>query len=119
MKIFFWAVDLLIPIVMIVLGFLLNKKPPKKINYLRGYRTKGSMKSLETWDYANKRIGELWWKIGFVLLVIIVISKLITPVVDEYLSIIHSIVGLIAMIIGIPFVEKELKDKFDENGKLK
>jgi len=32
---------------------------------------------------------------------------------------IHGGIGIIALIIGIPFVEKELKEKFDENGSLK
>ncbi len=37
----------------VLLGFLLGKYPPKKINHIYGYRTKGSMKSQERWDYAQ------------------------------------------------------------------
>lgn len=41
------------PIILIV-GFIMLKRPPKKINRIYGYRTKRSMKSQEQWDFAQK-----------------------------------------------------------------
>lgn len=116
MTIFFWIVDLLIPAVIIVFGLICKFRPPKKINSLYGYRTSRSMKSQKTWDYAHSRIGVLWPRIGIALFLLIVISKLVTPVEKEYLSLIHAGVGIIALIIGIPFIEIELGARFDENG---
>ncbi len=113
MDIFFWIVDLLIPFTMIVLGLVFKKRPPKKINWVYGYRTTRSMKSQAAWDYAHKRIGGLWIKIGIALLLLITCSKLLEPIAKEYLSLIHAGLGIFALIIGIPIVEKELKDKFD------
>jgi uncharacterized membrane protein len=115
----FGSKDLLIPIIMILVGLLLKFKPPRKINGIYGYRTTRSMKSQKTWDYAQRRIGALWLYIGVILYSIIIISLLFSPVSKEHLSFIHGGIGVIALIIGIPFVEKELKEKFDENGNLK
>ena len=115
----FVSKDLLIPIIMVILGLVLKFIPPSKINSFYGYRTTRSMKSQKAWDYAQRRIGVLWLYIGVILYIVIVISMLFSPASNEYLSLIHVGIGLIALIIGIPFVEKELKEKFDKNGDLK
>ena len=115
----FGSKDLLIPIIMVIFGLILKFKPPSKINIIYGYRTKRSMKSQKTWDYAQRRIGDLWLYIGVILYSVIIISILFLPVAKEYLSFIHGGIGVIALLIAIPFVEKELKEKFDENGNLK
>ncbi|KAF0193995.1 MAG: hypothetical protein FD169_2095 [Bacillota bacterium] len=112
MNTFFWIVDLLIPIMMIVLGFLLRTYPPKSINGIVGYRTARSMKSQPAWDYAQRRIGDVWIKFSPWLLVAIILSKMLVPLDAETLSLIHMGVSLFALILGIPLVEKELKDRF-------
>ena len=38
----------------LIAGFILKNKPPKKINWWYGYRTKQSMKNQEQWDFAQK-----------------------------------------------------------------
>lgn len=115
MTIFFWIVDLIIPVTMIVLGLVFKYKPPKKINWVYGYRTTRSMKSQKAWDYAHNRMGVLWLKIGSVLLIAYICSKLFMPITKEYLSLIHAGIGIIALFIGVPFVEKDLKVNFDKN----
>ena len=45
--IFMLLTDLLIPLLMIGLGRLFMKRPPKRINGIYGYRTKRSMKTQE------------------------------------------------------------------------
>ena len=115
----FGSKDLLIPIIMILVGLVFKFKPPSKINNIYGYRTTRSMKSQKTWDYAQNRIGVLWLYMGVILYSVIIISMLFLPISKEHLSFIHGGIGLIALIIGIPFVEKELKEKFDETGNLK
>ncbi|MEW6522021.1 MAG: hypothetical protein AB1445_00375 [Bacillota bacterium] len=42
---FFWIVDLVIPAVMVVFGLLFLTRPPRRINWVYGYRTSRSMKS--------------------------------------------------------------------------
>ena len=36
-----------------LVALVLSKFPPKKINYFYGYRTKASMKSQESWNFAQ------------------------------------------------------------------
>ena len=108
--------DLLIPIIMVIFGVILKFKPPGKINNFYGYRTTRSMNSQKAWDYAQKRLGVLWLYTGAILCVAIIISLLLSPVEEEILSLIHGGIEIIALIIGIPFVESELKEKFDETG---
>ena len=49
----------------IIGGWLMQKYPPKKINFLYGYRTSSSMKTQERWDfaqgYAAKEIKKSGW----------------------------------------------------------
>ena len=49
----FLILDALTGIILIVVGFILLKYPPKEINSLYGYRTEKSMKSQEAWDFAQ------------------------------------------------------------------
>ena len=60
----------MIPLLIIFVGFLMFKKPPKKINWLIGYRTKKSMNNKNTWIFAHKYCGRLWIKIGLIMLII-------------------------------------------------
>lgn len=112
MKVFYWIVDLSIPLMMIGIGILFRNNSPKKINGIYGYRTSRSMASQESWDYANKRFAQIWLKWGMILLVIIVLSRLFIPINDEKLTLIHTGIGMIFLIGAIPIVEIELKKKF-------
>lgn len=66
---FLFVCDLLIPILMIVLGRMMWKHPPKKINRIVGYRTSASMRNMDTWKFAHDYCGRLWWKTGWILLI--------------------------------------------------
>ena len=50
-------------------GVLILIFPPKRINSLYGYRTKNSMKSQSSWDYAQKYSGWEIIKWGIILFV--------------------------------------------------
>ena len=52
--IFMLVMDLLIPVTMVFIGKRFQKKPPKEINGIYGYRTAMSMKNKETWEYAHR-----------------------------------------------------------------
>ena len=58
--IFMFAVNLLIPLVMVIFGAIFIKTAPKKINFLFGYRTERSMKNEDTWKFAHTYLGKLW-----------------------------------------------------------
>ena len=56
--IFMLIMVLLIPLTMLFFGWLLFRRTPKEINYVYGYRTKGSMMNEETWRFANQYFGK-------------------------------------------------------------
>ena len=53
--------------IFIIVGMLTYVLPPKKINFLYGYRTMNSMKSKEKWDFAQKYSSRLLVFIGLIL----------------------------------------------------
>ena len=58
----------LIPLVMVICGMSYTKRAPKRISKLAGFRTKMSMKNRDTWEFAHKHLGDLWFKLGTPLL---------------------------------------------------
>lgn len=58
---------LLIPFLILLLGIITKKYPPKSINSIIGYRTSRSMINDETWQFAQKKCAELWIKYGTVI----------------------------------------------------
>ncbi len=106
-----FLIPLLVGITFIIVGFIMLKFPPKKINYLYGYRTKNSMKSQERWDFAQKYSSKLMTYCGFGLLVISLITIFIT--INEIAGI---IIGLILpfICVAILFIktEKAIKSNF-------
>ena len=60
----------IIPITIILIGYLLFKYPPKNINYLIGYRSVKSMKNDKNWKFANQYCGKLLIKTGILMLII-------------------------------------------------
>ena len=67
--IFVLAMDLLIPGVMIGFGKAFMKNPPREINPGFGYRTPRSSKNQDTWDFAQREMGAVWYKWGKILLI--------------------------------------------------
>ena len=113
----------LIPMVMVICGMTYTKRAPKRINRFHGYRSKRSMKNRETWEFAHKYIGDLWFKLGAPLLAVTsVVSLVIFRESDEKILFWCYVVVILQMVIMITpayFTEKALKASFDENGKWK
>ena len=53
-----------VPFTMIIAGWMMWKHCPKEINAILGYRTKMSMMNKETWEFAHKHCGRLWFILG-------------------------------------------------------
>lgn len=60
----------IIPVLIIIVGFLMYKYPPKKPNWVVGYRTRNSMKDKDVWGIANRYCGNVWIKLGSIMLVL-------------------------------------------------
>ena len=121
--IFMSAMNLLFPAIMIVSGGYFMKKAPEEINYIFGYRTNMSMKNKDTWDFAHKYMGKLWFRLGWLLIPISVIPMLFVigkgkDIVGAVGSVV-MVVDLIVLIAPIFPTEKELKKTFDRDGNRK
>ena len=121
--VFMLVMDLLIPLTMIGFGRYFIKRVPKEINAVFGYRTSMSMKNKDTWQFAHKYCGRIWYFSGLIMLPITVIFLLL--VIGENKDCVGTVGGIICGVQLIPFMgsvlptEIALKKNFDKKGKKK
>lgn len=119
--IFMLIMDLLLPFTMIGFGRYFIKKAPKEINAVFGYRTAMSMKNRETWEFAHKYCGKIWYVCGLSLLPITVLCLLL--IIGKTKDYVGAVGGIICGVQLIPLIgsvfptEIALKKNFDKNGK--
>ena len=126
-KIVFWifvlAFDLLIPLLMLGFGRSFIKNPPTEINPGYGYRTTMSSKNRDTWDFAQRYMGKVWYKWGRVLLVPSFVPLLFVLGRDVgtvgVVGLVVSGMQLVVMLGSTLTTERALKKNFDKNGKRK
>lgn len=121
--IFMTMSNLLIPVLMIVIGRVLVKNPPKTINGIYGYRTSMSRKNQATWDFANLYCGKVWWKIGWIMLPLSVIAMLPAvgrndDIVGGVGAVVRTVECMILFLSLLP-VERALRKRFDKDGNAK
>lgn len=121
--VFMLCVNLLIPVTMIGFGKLFLNKAPKEINYIFGYRTTMSMKNKDTWEFAHKYCGRIWFVCGWIVLLLSIIAMLfVLGKDDDTVGMIGGIVcslQLIPVLGSIYPTEKALKKTFDKEGNRK
>ena len=118
----FWlymlVIVLLIPMIMIVTGLCFTKKPPKKINCVFGYRTSRSTRSPEAWEFANRYMGKLWYRVGMILLPVSLIPMLFVMGKSAdavgIMATVITVIQLIPVVGSIVPVERALKKKFGD-----
>ena len=123
----FWiymlAVDLLIPLSMLFLGRRFQACAPKNINLLFGYRTAMSTKNQDTWQFAHRIFGRLWWRWGWVTLAATLLGMLL--VLGKPVGTVGAVGGwlcaaqLVPMLGVILPVERALRRTFDKDGNRK
>ncbi|MEI3101646.1 MAG: SdpI family protein [Oscillospiraceae bacterium] len=117
---FMLAVSLLIPLTMIIFGRHFMSNPPKDINSFYGYRTSMSMKSRETWDFAHRYFGKLWFILGLILLPLSVMPMffLLGKSVETIGNASLVIMGIQLLFLVAPIIPTEaaLKKNFDQFG---
>ena len=121
MWVFMLVCNLLIPATMIGFGRMMEKKPPREINSIYGYRTSRSMKNQDTWDFAHEYCGRLWNKAGWALVPLAVVGQALTllcPTVESmcYWSLVPTVAEVVVMAATIIPVERALKRNFDKDG---
>ena len=123
----FWiymlCIGLLFPAIMLVMGRYFMKTAPKEINYIFGYRTNMSMKNRDTWEFAHKYIGKLWFRFGWILVPITIIPMLfVLGKSEDIIGTVGAVVVVVDLIILISAIfptEIALKKTFDKDGNRK
>lgn len=123
MFIFCLIASLLMPLSMIILGVKWRKNPPVNRNGMSGYRTKWSQKSKYTWKFAHEMAGKIWAISGILATAAsILLFVLIYNAADDVKGLVLMLVVILqALLMAYPYipVEKALKAKFNEFGRLK
>ena len=109
--------NLILPVLMIVIGYFLYSDPPKKRNFALGIRTYMSMKSEATWDYAQVFTGKLFFYIGILEILAVCVIHLILGYHD--LTQMISILEIIVLGFIILADEISLYLHFDHKGNKK
>lgn len=99
------------PIFMIA-GIVMLLFPPKKINYLYGYRTKNSMKNINNWNFAQNYSAKIMIWSGFVFSLTSLIGINIKG--NEFIQLIIALC-LMFLLCAIIFylTERKLRQKFE------
>ena len=99
-------------IIFITLGIISYQFPPKKINYLYGYRSKRAMSSQEVWDFSQKYAAKTMMQVSLLLFAFSFTAFFVnlTESIETWLSI--CILLLSALILFIR-TEKAIRFKFD------
>ncbi|NNT71066.1 SdpI family protein [Flavobacterium sp. IMCC34852] len=61
------SIPFLTGVIFVVMALITLGFPPKKINYLYGYRTRASMKNQQVWDFSQRYSSLKMLQIGLVL----------------------------------------------------
>ena len=97
--------------IFLIAGFVMYHFPPKKINYLYGYRTNSSMKSQERWDFAQKYSSIQMIKLAISMFIISILFSVFS--FKEETNLIIGITILLLTIVYLGFkVEKAIKVNF-------
>ena len=114
-----FVINFILPIGLMIYGALYKFKALKKTSVFLGYKTTRTLLSQETWEYANKRVGNIWINLGALYTVFVGLYLFLVPSAREKLSVVVFAVGLAIVLYTFFTVDKELDEKFDEEGKAK
>jgi uncharacterized membrane protein len=90
----------LLALIFIIAGIIMLVLPPKRINYLYGYRTPRAMKNINNWTFAQKYSARQMILGGFFLAVFGAILKFVFKI-DDHLN---NLVSFLVTVLVIAFV---------------
>ena len=98
-------------LIFLLAGFIQQRFPPKKINHLYGYRTSNSMKSQESWGFAQEYSAKKMMKMGAYITALGLLAWSIDLQLlwSVWVALIIITIGPILMLLQ---VEAELKKRF-------
>ncbi|WP_295215424.1 SdpI family protein [Ruminococcus sp.] len=120
MLVFYIAMTIFIPLLMLLSGWVMKYHTPKNINGFIGYRTERSMRSQETWNFAHQYCGRLWITIGTGMLIVSAVLCVGYAFFSEKAGYIVFLVAILMqtllLLLTIPPTEYALQKNFDSNG---
>lgn len=121
--IFMLIIDMLLPLTMLGFGKIFLENSPGEINAVFGYRTSMSMKNRDTWEFAHKYCGKLWYRLGLILLPVSAVAIFLVRGKNEgTVGMVGGVicgVQLIFLIGSIYPTERALRRNFDRDGKMR
>ena len=120
----FWLFMLIMtlaaPLTMLILGRRFMRSPPQEISAAFGYRTNRSCQNRDTWEFAHRFCGRLWYRWGLILLPLSVLVMLLF--FDRDMAVISTAGAALCGVQFLPLAgaiiptEAALKRAFDEDG---
>jgi len=110
--------NLIVPYVMILAGYIFKKHPVSDMKSQNGYNTPTSRKSQAHWDYAQSIAPDIFISIGKILGIIeIILSVFMLLVCASYQAalIAGSCVGVGFLLFGFYKTDSEIEKKFMES----
>lgn len=105
---------LVLGVIFSIIGIIFYFFPPKKINYIYGYRTSTSMESQERWDFAQKYSAIKMIQGSVFLLAVSGLGLLFS--LSQSQQVLIGFTALIVHIVGMFYLtEKALKKQFPKS----
>ncbi len=112
-----YLLNLIMPFVMILVGYIFKKHPVSDMKSQNGYNTPISRKTKEHWDYAQSIAPGIFISIGKTLAVIEIILSVVMFLFHAPIHIvinIGSFVGFGFLFLGFYKTDSEIEKKFKE-----
>ncbi|MGG7151796.1 SdpI family protein [Clostridium neonatale] len=91
------TINIYIPIIFIIIGFLLSKYPPKHRNYVLGYKSPIFMRNKNAWYEGNRFFGETIMYGGIIgVILYFLVPKTLIP--ESVFPIVYVFIALICII---------------------
>jgi uncharacterized membrane protein len=94
--------------ILFIAGWLLYKRPPKKINMFYGYRTKRAMSSQKMWDISQSYSGKLMAYVGIITTIAGIGVWLVCPI-DIVVFMAVLLLQCASTFVVFPLVEGRMK----------
>jgi len=100
----------------LIVGIVMYFFPPKEINNLYGYRTKKSMKSMQSWKLGNRYVASLFilFAIVFTVVNIALISILNSNITFPSMFGIIGLIDFLTYFLAIALTEIKLSKQYHE-----
>lgn len=104
-------------VLFLLLGTLVARFPPKKLNYFYGYRTPRSMRNQDTWTEANQFAPALMIRLAKPCIILGIGCALL--IAYPAIAFVMAAATLTIVVLLLVLTEKRLKTLFDREGNRK